>query len=125
MKLEDQVVSLELAKKLKEVGVKQESYFYWENETNLIHYEDIGGVYDIFSAFTVAELGELLPANINVGKKTYELELMKESQEWFINYSSYKNGDYNIFINFRNTLPNAMAEMLIHLVEHGLLKLPY
>ena len=29
MKLEDQVVSLELAKKLKELGVKQESLFYW------------------------------------------------------------------------------------------------
>lgn len=29
MKLEDQVVSLELAKKLKELGYKQESLFYW------------------------------------------------------------------------------------------------
>jgi hypothetical protein len=31
MRIEDQVVSLELAKKLKELGVKQESYFYWVN----------------------------------------------------------------------------------------------
>ena len=29
MKLENQVVSLELAQKLKELGVKQESLFYW------------------------------------------------------------------------------------------------
>ena len=29
MKLEQQVVSLELAKKLKELGVKQDSLFYW------------------------------------------------------------------------------------------------
>ena len=29
MKLEDQVCSLELAKKLKELGVKQDSLFYW------------------------------------------------------------------------------------------------
>lgn len=29
MKLEQQVVSLELAKRLKELGVKQDSHFYW------------------------------------------------------------------------------------------------
>jgi hypothetical protein len=29
MPLENQVVSLELAKKLKELGMKQESLFYW------------------------------------------------------------------------------------------------
>jgi len=29
MKLEDQVCSLELAKRLKELGVEQESLFYW------------------------------------------------------------------------------------------------
>jgi hypothetical protein len=29
MKIEDQVTSLELSKKLKKLGVRQESYFYW------------------------------------------------------------------------------------------------
>ena len=29
MKIESQVCSLELAKKLKELGVKQESLYYW------------------------------------------------------------------------------------------------
>jgi hypothetical protein len=32
MKLEDQVCSLELAKRLQELGVKRESLFYWHEE---------------------------------------------------------------------------------------------
>lgn len=32
MKLEQQVVSLELAKQLKELGVKQDSLFYWDTD---------------------------------------------------------------------------------------------
>ena len=82
MKLEQQVCSLELAKKLKELGVKQESLFYWGEykvfgpNKPLIIGDQIDGVQysvyrkdeidthfykeDVFSAFTVAELGEML-----------------------------------------------------------------
>lgn len=70
MTLEQQVVSLDIAKKLKELGVKQESIHYW----GLIN--GSGGVwckhvidqmderetrFTWISAFTVAELGEMLP----------------------------------------------------------------
>ena len=74
MKLEDQVVSLELAKKLKELGFKQESYFSWWSYVNdgdefeqikLLtdeQYENSDSVKyalgnESFSAYTVAELG--------------------------------------------------------------------
>lgn len=79
MKLEDQVVSLELAKKLKELGVKQDAYFSWNainyygskeleritlrktEDSSRYSYGDEGeNIY--FSAFTVAELGEMLPS---------------------------------------------------------------
>src|SRR6266516_6355210 len=62
MKTEEQVTSLELSKKLKELDVKQESIFYWLL-TTMGEYEvtDRGNVYmpkdTFYSAFTVAELG--------------------------------------------------------------------
>lgn len=68
MKLEDQVVSLELAKKLKELGVKQESLFYYfsadddPNDTWISYIGEIDEITDgnDYSAFTVAELGDML-----------------------------------------------------------------
>ena len=87
MKLENQVCSLELSKKLRELGVKQENLWYW-CEGNSYGADGISmycGTYGIiskellektideckkinskrelkrYSAFTVAELGEMLP----------------------------------------------------------------
>ncbi len=71
MKLEDQVVSLELAKKLKELGVKQESAFYWLISNTTLSGEKcyglrgegfiaLQGAYNYVSAFTVAELYQII-----------------------------------------------------------------
>jgi len=70
MKLEDQVCNLELAKKLKKLGVKQDSLFYWGSNTGknymIIALSDKPNYPNVFnhthSAFTVAELGEILPS---------------------------------------------------------------
>jgi len=70
MKLEDQVCSLELAKKLKELGVKQESYWSWlKGDADYGDEPYLLGCTtkleeDECSAFTVAELGEKLPNKI-------------------------------------------------------------
>ncbi len=70
MKLENQVCTLEQAKKLKELGIVQDSLFYHiECNPNVFEIEQIDENsyknYDkgdpVFSAFTVAELGEMLP----------------------------------------------------------------
>jgi len=74
MKLENQVVSLELAKKLKELGFKQESLFWWRVWNDGRAEADYLGGYTpkelgenkemefegFYSAYTVAELGELI-----------------------------------------------------------------
>jgi hypothetical protein len=69
MKLQNQVVSLELAKKLKELGFPQDSLFYWtkslDGKNVLKEWRIITGDEEInaygSSAYTVAELGEMLP----------------------------------------------------------------
>lgn len=74
MNLEDQVTSLELSKRLKELGIKQESYFQWAtdigknffvyNEESYPIYADYPKPTIICSAFTASELGEILPNRI-------------------------------------------------------------
>ena len=78
MPLENQVCSLELAKRLKELVVKQDSYFWWvnpemteNNVTQLLGYDErfINHHPDLYlSAFSVAELGLLLPCGRNSTK---------------------------------------------------------
>jgi len=75
MKLENQVVSLELEKKMKELGFKQESIWFWQEYKSgggciyLLPKKEVKGfigkteVCDYYSAYTVAELGEMLPIN--------------------------------------------------------------
>lgn len=129
MKLEDQVVSLELAKKLKELGVKQESLWYWyhpaiepedsdlvlnsrgrvlngdfaEVQTRLSGYE----IKEKYSAFTVTELGEILPPRCT----TYRLE-----------FGSFICRESNYEIQ-ADTEANARAEMLVYLLENKLIEL--
>src|SRR5262252_9202184 len=63
--LEQQCVSLELAKRLKELGVKQESVWGWMQESVSKQYwlglSDDKKTFAVASAFTVSELGEMLP----------------------------------------------------------------
>ena len=69
MKLEQQVCSLELAKQLKELGFKQESLFWWQDcgdGTVELMYGKTDSNFGIpvqyyYPAYTVAELGEMLP----------------------------------------------------------------
>lgn len=70
MTLEQQVTSLEISKRLKELGVKQGSIFVWQQPTKWHQHEVIPKPRIrkqlTVSAFTVAELGEMLPKNENI-----------------------------------------------------------
>jgi hypothetical protein len=68
MNIQDQVCSLELAKRLKELGVKQNSYFVWFKLIDKDSFDlaekwqiDDAERFEEISAFTACELGEMLP----------------------------------------------------------------
>jgi hypothetical protein len=72
MQIEDQVTNLELSRRLKELGVKQRSIFWWIEEkdrsASILHHGYPLADYEWqYSAFTVAELGILIPEYFDDG----------------------------------------------------------
>lgn len=136
--IEQQVCSLELARKLKELGVRQESYFYYNEHNFLINRDDVYEYYDCcaedmkgyISAFTVVELGEMLPKSIycETSQKEYFLKIEKDdmSEEgqiegWLVRYSGFFNKETLVHC-LRENFNCALAEILIYLIENGYVK---
>ncbi len=123
MELSQQVVSLELAKKLKELGVKQESYFWWNRlsdypdstpDWRLSSFKSVEVARELCSAFTVAELGEML-------KLGMEQSLFMNMGKWYCSYHSKSPAKKNEMDG--NTEADARAKMLIYLLENKLIDL--
>ena len=122
------VVSLELAKKMKELNFKQESEFYWVErfrqdtpdyvpyyvvETEGIPYRDSrNGQNIIVSAFTVGELGEMLPY------KKCQTIFKNVYRNGKIQYLFYAETEPKELLIEADTEANARAEMLIWLKEN-------
>lgn len=119
MKLENQVVSLELAKKLKELGVKQESLFKYIATFPSGEYRisdrytetDLSYGADVISAFTVAELGEILPEG-------FRIEKFKDNY-WCFDKKRRNRMHWEI----SETEADARAKCLIYLIENKLINL--
>jgi hypothetical protein len=110
MTLEHQVCSLDLAKRLKALGVKQESYAVWNSRHIwLSPFETLGvGTWneeDIVSAFTVAELGEMV--------RTFQMP-----------GGNTNDGTWNFFtgkeVFVADTEADARAKMLVYILENKL-----
>lgn len=139
MKLEHQVIPLELAKRLKSLGVKQESLFWWEqikiagkNEwkkewelgfnNNSPHYR--GG--RTIAAFTVAELGEMLPAELPGNWLLQMAPAFKNIKAWVLWYEDTESPEKmtlngNHWTISADTEAEARGRMLAYLIENKLL----
>ena len=123
MKFENQVCSLELAQKLKELGVPQESYFFWisnDGETEWFvrnTFKHMGiAPQEIVSAYTVAELGEML--------RKRDIYLIPVSIEGFwTGIDAKKQKPVQLGSVEELTEADARAKMLIYLLESKLITL--
>jgi hypothetical protein len=117
--LEQQVCSLHLAKRLKELGVKQDSIFNWGANSakkdceicyGAVPLEDEheNGIMEIASAFTVAELGKMLVAGQGEHMLTHRTAYAHYAQDESI---------------LKDTEADARAKMLIYLLENKLVTL--
>lgn len=130
MELKQQVTSLELSKRLKELGCRQESAFYWVRSIDGGHYLSPESIVPMrptengeTSAYSVAELGQMLP-------------------KWTSSWLDVKKGDgdegigdvWICEVHFPgkdrpedkpsedgNTEADARAKMMIYLLEQGII----
>lgn len=131
MKLENQLTSIEPSIKLRELGVVQKSLFiyvkseahgikpyYIETEFDLSEHIQIERV---CSAYTVAELGVMLPYQLKSGSF---LKCEKYDDTWRIEYNhSCFPGDVDVgdALPDEKTEADARANMLIYLLENKLI----
>ena len=134
MILEDQVCNLELSRKLKSLGCKQESLWYWvyywnsgRNRWSIFQKDGNDKVNEHVSAFTVAELGEMLPDKLTYGvyagkRQNYYLTTTKLGNSYSISYNLDLRGQKDDCITrfIMDTEANARAKMLIYLIENKL-----
>lgn len=153
MELEKQVASLASSKRLKELGVKQESLFTWceapyykaddkgltptdqrdwilvqnpikyGKRISVIGKEVEYGYTDdrMISAFTVAELGEMLPDKVKYEKAEGHLCCGKQNNTYFVEYCKTRPNGVQWFCMMKDlNEAEARAKMLIYLIENNL-----
>jgi len=113
--LSEQVCSLELAKKLVKVGILKASAFKWgrggdrcEDEWKIFLLDDDSwSAKEIYNAYTVAELGEMLPIKSSTHRNFKDAYVCEVE-----NIEEYQ---------VAKTEANARAKMLIYLKENKLI----
>ena len=129
MKIEKQVVSLELSRQLEKLGVKQKSIWYWVHGARGTYHIVLAEIFDgiepnriKFSAFTVAELGEILKMTEKIdlgwGAHTEWNDVWKKWTCFLINGECETETQKEA-----RTEANARAKILCYLIENSLITL--
>ena len=143
MKIQHQVSNLKLSKKLRDLGVPQESIFFW------IDYQDNRGSrlaidewreakkHPTYSAYTTSELGVLLPEKVVIDNNNYIIEQpIKYKNKRVVQLVCYlyvgekmaENKAQECKLIFGKSIeadnePNARAKMLIYCIKNNLINI--
>ncbi len=115
-----QVVCRELSQEIKNLGVKQESAWYWNmGMTSVVPSPTLRkykisceNKYEYISALTIAEIGQLFPSY----DSDYGIYIFCDCGQWFVQYRKHGFGERLKDCN-NEYLVNAMAKMLIWLIK--------
>ena len=124
------VSNLELSRKLKELKVKQASEFYWYKGG----YSPTPGKWVIidvptenpetgncFSAFLASEIAESLPRGVEIETSKAYIH-GSDISRWRCVLTYMNKKKIKMPMGFSETLVDALAEMKIYLLEHGLME---
>jgi len=119
MKLEEQVCSLELAKRLRELGARQNSAWAWKepsagNEVLVLVEQEVPPEW--YAAYSVAELGEMLPAH------EYSMTYRYPDGMWET-WTCLADEFANHLVRQAEHEADARAKVLIYLLEHSIIEL--
>lgn len=140
MELQKQVTSLDLSQRLEVLNVKQESLFYWcytdaaladGSRWELKYIKSISesewelsNLKDIISAYTVAELGEILPEDIEVHETGFFITIGRAvGNKWYVTYRNDRNHSRIFPYQESDTEAEAHALMLEYLITNKLITL--
>lgn len=126
MNIEDQVCSLELSKRLKDLGIRQHSLFYYYYGAGRWEINMKDGYFVVeegpYSAFTVAEIVLFLKKYGEYSKK-YELDFYTTYDQFNIVIKPMRFIDKPIIYMKDYTEVNVRAQALIYLIENNLIEL--
>ncbi len=154
MNIQEQVVSLDLAKKLAKCGLPQESIFFWVCKKDalqsircfgLMSLADMLSIpegsehdYEVYSAFTVSELFDFLPASLDIKQNepfnNFYLHVDKrhaKNIQYIANYVGdsvrYENDARPLMVDtlfrpncYSENLAQALGELLVRIIEKGI-----
>jgi hypothetical protein len=120
--LRKQVISLKLARRLCELGLPQRSVFIWETansnwQPRCQYLEPQRSEYlHRYSAYMASEIGALLPSTVTIYKRSI-------GGHWECSLNA-SDGNQKPCVRIRaHTMVDAMAKMLIYLVDQRIIKL--